>query len=323
MKTLKKLFTFTLLVTCAHLFGQSAADASASGLITEGQKCQSNKLVAGNYSNPLWSPDGRYISFTGAEQNGIFTITTDGKNFTELTADGGAGYKYVWSLDNKHIVYRGTRFEGSQRQQYISVVSVADKKKDLLVTRNRLQPPFWFYYQGGKKAAYVADDRLSLSELYKTEKPGAVSFSDIENINVFFYYKEGQIYMLKEGGSLENAKGIQGMDPVVSPDRKKFIYSKDGLLRLRTYGNDNEIILGNGSHPSWAPDGSQIVYQKTKDDGHQMISSDLYIMNVGNLKSFALTATDALYEVNPSWSPDGKSIVFNDEKEGGIYIITF
>ncbi len=323
MKTLKKLFTFALLVTYAHLFGQSAADASTSGLITEGQNYQSNKLFAGNYSYPLWSPDGRYISFTEAEQNGIYTITPDGKNFTKLTADAGAGYKYVWSLDNEHIVYRGTRFDGSQRQQYISVLKVSSKKNKILITRHRLQPPSWFYYQGGKKAAFVADDRLSLSELYKTEKSGAVSFSDIENINLFFYYKEGQIYMLKDGESLENVKGIQGMDPVVSPDRKKFIYSKDGLLRLRTFGNDNEIILGNGSHPSWAPDGSQIVYQKTKDDGHQMTSSDLYIMHVGNLKSFALTATDALFEANPSWSPDGKSIIYNDEKEGGIYIITF
>ncbi len=58
---------------------------------------------AGFFMNPVWSPDGGQIAFTSAEYRGIWTVSTDGKEFRQLTNEDAAGYGFSWSMEGGTI----------------------------------------------------------------------------------------------------------------------------------------------------------------------------------------------------------------------------
>lgn len=279
--------------------------------------------LEGDYSTPIWSPDGQSIAYTTREQNGIMIMNKDGSDSRILTRDIGAGYKFTWSLDNSHIAYRGTKFENKKRTQFIGVIDVFNNTSEIISNlQNRLQPPFWNYSEKGKQVSYVLNDQVEFLKSYSYSSKEFINLFKIANVNRFLYYKERNLVLINDDSEFELATKIEGFDPVISPNRQKFIYSKWDQLHLFNFEDKTDILIGDGHHPSWSPDGSKIVYQKSKDDGHNITESDLYIMDFVNMQNRQLTNTVEVFEVNPSWSPDGKEILFNDEKSGIIYLIS-
>jgi Tol biopolymer transport system component len=55
-----------------------------------------------------------------------------------------------------------------------------------------------------------------------------------------------------------------------------------------------------------------------KDDGHQYISSEIYITSVDGKKRFQISEGKSI-DMFPVWSPDGKQVAYHTTK-GGIYI---
>ena len=106
--------------------------------------------------------------------------------------------------------------------------------------------------------------------------------------------------------------------PVLSPDGRRVPFC-DILDNIRVMNIDGTgmKIIGKGFAPSWVND-TQLVFERTTDDGHDYTSGDLYLLNLdGSAK--ALTNSADRIELDPSVSPDGKRIVFSDYKSGQIY----
>jgi len=315
MKTIQICCLLLLLVFYVNTKGQNGTYVSQ-----ENMSYHLTKIAEGDYSTPQFSPDGKFISFTNKGFAGIMLMNTKSGDVFTLTSALGAGYKYAWSLDNEHLAYRGSRFEGNRRTQFIGVIHVAEGKEDIIATSTRFQPAAWQYFEDKKRLVFLQDDVPSFSRMYSVSKEIEVH----PNINTYFYYKEGGFYVLNDKTTtLDGFEKIEGMDPIVSPDGRSFIYSKNDRLVWRSLEEGSEQVLGQGSHPSWSPDGKQIVYQITSDNGHSITGSDLYIMNMQTQEVYRLTHTEDIQEVNASWSPDGSKIIFNDERDGYIYLITF
>ena len=75
-----------------------------------------------------------------------------------------------------------------------------------------------------------------------------------------------------------------------------------------------EVI--NNSHPSWSPDGKQIVFHSDRD-GNQ----EIYLMNADGSNIRRLTNNPSI-DRGPFWSPDGKKIGFHSDRTGDLDIYT-
>jgi hypothetical protein len=129
-------------------------------------------------------------------------------------------------------------------------------------------------------------------------------------------------------------------DPSWSPDGTKIAFVSDragarrseiwimnadgtNLVRLTTnvqFGSDiNGPFYSFDLQPSWAPDGSKIVFRSNRNGAS---NPEIYSMNANGSNVIRLTNNSA-DDSAPAWSPDGQHIVFSSRGGGraGIYVI--
>jgi serine/threonine protein kinase len=108
-----------------------------------------------------------------------------------------------------------------------------------------------------------------------------------------------------------------------SPDGKSIAFRSErepgGIYVMEATGENARRISNFGFHPSWSPDGRQVVVSDKSSDvstSHTIPNSSLWIIDVetGN-KTLLDTKGDA---VQPSWSPNGKRIVYWFIAEGNL-----
>lgn len=107
---------------------------------------------------------------------------------------------------------------------------------------------------------------------------------------------------------------------VVSPDGKYIAYNglQTGIHVQALDGSSPPVSLGAGVSPKWLPDGSGVVYYIATDDGHNLVTGDLYAASVDGQTISNLTQTDGIIEQNPSVSPDGTRVAY--EADGVVYV---
>jgi len=78
-----------------------------------------------------------------------------------------------------------------------------------------------------------------------------------------------------------------------------------------------ESALSDELHPSWSPNGTQLVFQSDRGG-----SADLYVFDLASGESRRLTDLES-DEESPVWSPDGRWIAFHSDREGhhDLYVI--
>ena len=91
---------------------------------------------------------------------------------------------------------------------------------------------------------------------------------------------------------------------------------------LRNLETGENILLGNGSQPSFSPDGKEIVFVKYSADAR---SCSIWTMNIDGGNQTQVTDAKKGFAFHPRFSPSGRNIVFDcfrkDKKDSDIYII--
>lgn len=153
-----------------------------------------------------------------------------------------------------------------------------------------------------------------------------------------------EIYMMDpDGGQIQQLTDEPKYDgePAWSPDGKRitFVSYRDlkqiperGVIRGEIY-----VMNADGTHPinltrsvdraervsSWSPDGKQITFTSAElFDGHTLVNSDIFVMDVDGGDPINLTNHDAL-DQTPDWSPSGNRIAFTSLRDGNweIYVM--
>jgi Tol biopolymer transport system component len=111
--------------------------------------------------------------------------------------------------------------------------------------------------------------------------------------------------------------------PSVSPDGQHVVFAKDvtgagayDIWIMDITGANQQPLTSDTAfedHPSWSPDGSQIVFER----GYR-----LFVMNADGSSPHNVSSADAIEDRWPSWSPDGTRILFVRRGFGTDHVYT-
>ena len=108
-------------------------------------------------------------------------------------------------------------------------------------------------------------------------------------------------------------------DPWASPDGRWIAVV--GLvhgIHLVEVDTGHVVEVGFGTHPSWTPDSTWLLFERTEDDGHRILVSELLAHHPDSGTTVLLTDTRDVLEMHPAVSPDGTSLVF--VRGGAIWV---
>lgn len=166
----------------------------------------------------------------------------------------------------------------------------------------------------GKKQAFNPDGTPidSPSDLNDTSKVGAFTKDD----NVYVRSNPGDAAVPVGSGNDRYYGGE------LSPDGSYVAYNglETGLYIQPVDGSAPPIHIGVGENPQWLPDSSGIVFSSSLDDGHNIISSDIYYSDRNGNNVSNLTNNPGGINRHPSVGPDGTTIVY--ESGGTINVGT-
>ena len=263
-------------------------------------------------SHPRWSPDGKYLAFLSARNEGktqIWLLDRSGgeaQHFAEAPQDVE---DFVWSPDSARIVL--TLRDPSEEEL------AAAKTKD-----------------EGKEGAEDKDKKP------KTKKPRVIDRLQFKVDEVgYLDHRRTHLYVIDlatkaltqiTSGDYDDAQ------PAWSPDGRLIAFASNRSKPDpdRTYNIDIWVVAANNtdkgaqltqvttnpgddSHPAWSPDGKLIAYT-TQLDPHlfQYANHDVAVSPASGGSARVLTKSFDRNATEPRFSPDGASIYFIADDEG-------
>lgn len=287
-------------------------------------------------SSPLWSPDGRWLAFRDGTFDGLHSrgslcaVTADAKRIVQFgpmfsgdvaPACRGQG-KFAWSGDSHTLVYEGLD------DVMFTVSSDFGSTSDQPLTHGL--GPAWA--PNGSKIAFTWLTEIGLEAYCGV---WLVYVNDRDKHDLLFapgespaFSPDGNRVAFVDGGRLMIGSSSGGQAETIvdvapgesryrpgphqitwSPDGTKlgYVYDSPGdgwarLYSVEAHPGAKPVDFGEGSNPSWSPDGERIVFSRSEGDGQCTIytaSAD------GQGKPSRLTSG-----CDPDWSPDGTRIAF-------------
>lgn len=260
--------------------------------------------VANEFSGePEWSPDGKWIAFSGAagDRRGLIVARPDGSERRYLAPLEGTnsplpntGKRIAWSPDGKRIAY----------------VSA----------------------QPGPETGEASGDPVVITRyLYKpTAGEGDTHFNDNKRLHIFVVdLASGAARQLTQGAHYEHSIDW-------SPDGREiaFISNREpnedqffnyDLLALNPASGEMRRLTTTESteyRPHWSPDGRTIAYTATKrgltDLETTMEDTHVWLIDAGGTNRRELGAAIDNRQGDPEWSGDGRGVFFTVQERGDV-----
>lgn len=264
------------------------------------------------WSHPQFSPNGQKIYFTTVNGNGIWEYSVETQSVRHITSDPQSGAAFSISSDGGKVAYRRTFTDAKTRQrtQEIVLQDLSANSISVLASGTDVSAPVFsqnnvvFSIQGEAK------------NLSKTQNTGNIVVLGIENTKILLN-KNGQKSLLDP---FSNGSYVW---PVLSPDKTNIVaYEMDRGAFVCDLDGKILATLGRRDAPSWTRTGKWIIYMNDKDDGHQILSSDLHYISPDGRQSGQLTFTSDIIEMYPQCSPTENKIVYCS-LQGEIFLLSY
>lgn len=272
------------------------------------------------FLQPVWAPGGQKIAMAGKNYHGIWLMDRDGKNLTRLSDDIAAGYKFAWSSDSQEIVARTARYENRRRIHIIKVFNVESGESRVLGEYKSAIYGLPKWTSDNQKVYFMTKNGLQFID---SDRAAAIENLSKTNRQTNFYNTRDQfVFLDSNGNEIRKFAPISGsfLNAALSPDGQKIAFEVLGGNMFVVNVDGSEVVdLGIGERPSWSPDNEWLAYMMTTDDGHQILTSDIFVVRTNGTGKTNLTNTSHRLEMNPSWSPDGQTIVYDEKLSGRIF----
>ncbi|HEV7745591.1 MAG TPA: protein kinase [Pyrinomonadaceae bacterium] len=180
-------------------------------------------------------------------------------------------------------------------------------------------PVAWFWLRSIPRAP----DWSRATHIQLTDQPGTEFFPSLAPDGKSFVYasKAGgnfDLFLQRVGGKnptlLTKDSAADDTQPVFSPDGERIAFHSErnpaGIYVMEATGENLRPVTTGGFHPSWSPDGKELVFSEAGRDSPDVrntLPSKLWVVNVESGARRLLTERDAM---QPAWSPHGSRIAF-------------
>ncbi len=299
-----------LTVGCTALVLMSCMWANAQIRIVKEQRLPLDKTKV--WSNPQFSPDGTKVYFTSSGYNGIWCYSLDDAKVQHITGDSGAGYGFALSGDGEKIAYRRTMENGGirERLQHIVIRDLRDGSTTVVATGDNLSLPAW------TRAGVMYSVNASVKNL---------DFSRAEAKPVLLGIEDTKIVLVSNGRKrvLDPLGTGSYIWPALSPDGRRIVATEMARGAFVCSPRGEVIVrLGKRNGAVWTRSGRWLVYMRDTDDGHVIVSSDLFAVSADGKRTLQLTSTRDRHEMNPACSPSSTMIAC-DTPEGEILLFSY
>jgi tricorn protease len=312
---------------------------------------------AGVESNPVFSPDGTTVAFTG-EYDGnvdVFSIPAAGGVPKRLTWHPLPDSAVGWTPDSKRVLFRSGRLSTNNAERLFTVprdgglaepVPLFQAESGFFspdgarIAYTPLAPAFkiWKRYRGGR-ASYISIAALKDSSVEKLPRENSNDFnplwigdsvyflSDRNGPFTLFRYDlaKHQVRELIHNTGLD-LKSASAGPGVIAYEQFGSIY----LFDLKSGKSQKQEITLAGDlpevRPHFVPAAAAIRSSALSPSGLRAVfeaRGDIFTVPVekGDIRN--LTHSTGAHERSPAWSPDGKSIAyFSDEGgENALYVV--
>lgn len=275
-------------------------------------------------SNPQWSPDSQWLSFTSnrsGDKNQIFVIRPDGGEATQLTkTENGVG-GYTWSRDGKRIAFSASDVDSKaakERQEYLGGFEVVRKE----YTHSHL---WTFDVEEALKAPVAGTQRTKGKDFTVGSASWSpdgkwIAFSATVNPDLI-QGSTSDIYLLSVAdNAIKKLVTQPGPDnnPNWSPDGKWIVFSSAmGNPKFFHANSRLALVSVDGGAPRSITDGfdEQPQFIEWNADGIyfgglQKTASHLFRLDPATGKFTRVSKPDNLMFGGASFSQDGKQIAF-------------
>jgi Tol biopolymer transport system component/DNA-binding winged helix-turn-helix (wHTH) protein len=252
-------------------------------------------------SNPMYSPDGRFVAFSRTERYSVADIYIAPSNpdgtpqgpprrvtFDNLRING-----FTWTADSREIVFSSTR----------------GGRHGLWRIRASGENP--------RPVSMAGDDALYPSSAKTTQRLSYARLSKNQNI--------WRLEVPRMGGAPDPARKLiastqRQNGPQYSPDGQRIAFSSDrsGTMEVWVSGADGSepvrlTSFGGGltGLPRWSPDGKMIAFDGRTESAH--LSIFLVPASGGTPKPLT---DDSAEDTKASWSHDGRWVYFSSNRTG-------
>ncbi len=303
-------------------------------------------------NNPHFSPDGRWVAFTGQYDGNtdVFVVSSDGGVPKRLTYHPAPDVVSGWTDDGKNILFTsrrvsyanfarlykiGTDGSGMPEEMPLPMVNNADMSPS--GTHVAYEPLSqwqgdWKYYKGGQtQPIWIA--RLSDSSIEKLPRDNSNDkqpmwigdkiyfLSDRDNgITTLFCYDT-------KSKKVEKIINNDGLDiKSASANGNDIVYEQFGSIYTLKAGSKkakkvNIRVAGDfpGVRPRFVNVGNRISNTGLSPTGARAIfeaRGEIFSAPAAKGNARNLTNTTAVMERDPAWSPDGKHIAYFSDESG-------
>ncbi len=268
-----------------------------------------------NESNPVFTPDGKRLTFEREGQ--IWICNLDGSNEKQLTTlySGASGIR--WTNDGSKFLFVSEVFPDCTTQD-------CNEEKDKLAESNHVK-------------AKIFDELMYRHwNAWRGEKRSHLFLMDLEK-NKYFDLTLGSktdVPPIALGGNSDYSISPNGNQVAFSTNlEKNLAWSTNNDVFLADLENLSEDeaakkvkiseSLGNDNQPIYSPDGKFIAFISMERAGFEADQKRLFLYDIENKSIESLTTNYDLSVNEVVWSPDSKSIFFTSEKEINVAIFYF